>query len=59
MSVTPSGYFMNQIKLFFLLPIERTDGKERENLLRRLYLESPIITEDAIELLKSFVTMLG
>ena len=50
---------MNQIKLFFLLPIERTDGKERENLLRRLYLESPIITEDAIELLKSFVTMLG
>merc|ERR1712223_1647211 len=39
--------------------IERTDGKERENLLRRLYLESPIITEDAIELLKSFITMLG
>ena len=28
--------------------IERTDGKERENLLRRLYLESPTITESAI-----------
>jgi symplekin len=39
--------------------IERTDGKERENLLRRLYLESPIITEDAIELLKSFITIMG
>ena len=27
---------------------------DRENILRRLYLESPIITEDAIELLKQF-----
>lgn len=39
--------------------IERTEGKEREHLLRRLYLESPIITEDAIELLKSFITIMG
>ena len=39
--------------------IDRTEGKEREHLLRRLYLESPIITEDAIELLKSFITIMG
>ena len=39
--------------------IEKTEGKERENLLRRLYLESPIITDDAIELLKGFVTIPG
>ena len=39
--------------------IERTDGKERENLIRRLYLESPIITEEAIDLLKSFITLMG
>ena len=35
------------------------NGPKRENLLRRLYLESPIITEDAIELLKSFITIMG
>lgn len=39
--------------------IERTDGKEREHLLRRMYLESPIITEEAIEMLKGFVTIAG
>ena len=37
--------------------IERCSGGEREELLRRLYLESPIITEDAIDILKQFVTM--
>jgi symplekin len=35
--------------------IEKTDGKDRQNLLRRLYLESPMITDDAIALLKQFV----
>ncbi len=30
--------------------MERSEGKDRENLLRRLYLESPIITEEAIGL---------
>ena len=39
--------------------IERTEGLERENLLRRLYLESPQITDDAIELLKGFITIMG
>ena len=39
--------------------IDRTEGIERENLLRRLYLESPIITDDAIEVLKGFVTIIG
>ena len=39
--------------------IQRTEGKERENLLRRLYLESPTITDSAIDLLKSFVTVMG
>ena len=35
--------------------IERCKGGDREALLRRLYLESPIITEDAITILKQFV----
>jgi hypothetical protein len=35
--------------------VDKTDGKERQNLLRRLYLESPMITEDSITLLKQFV----
>lgn len=37
--------------------MDRTLGMEREDLLRRLYLESPIITEDAIHLLKQFILM--
>ena len=36
--------------------IDRCDGDDREALLRRLYLESPIITEEAIHILKEFVT---
>jgi symplekin len=35
--------------------IDKTEGKDRQNLLRRLYLESPMITDDAIALLKQFV----
>ena len=35
--------------------ISRTEGKDRQHLLRRLYLESPMITEEAIALLKQFV----
>ena len=36
--------------------IDRCDGDDREALLRRLYLESPIITEEAIHILKEIVT---
>lgn len=39
--------------------VEKTDGKDREVLLRRLYLESPIITEDAIDHLKRIVCTAG
>jgi len=35
--------------------IETTDGKDRQILLRRIYLESPMITEEAISLLKNLV----
>jgi hypothetical protein len=35
--------------------IQQTDGKDRQMLLRRLYLESPMITEDAISMLKQFI----
>ena len=34
--------------------IHKTEGKDREQLLRRFYLEPPIITEEAIKLLKKF-----
>ena len=39
--------------------IEKTEGKERETLLRRLYLESPNITEESIDMLKAFITISG
>lgn len=39
--------------------IDRTEGAERENLLKRLYLEVPIITEDSIQLLKKFIQQRG
>ncbi len=39
--------------------IERSEGAEREVWLRRLYLEAPIITEDAIQLLKRFIQLRG
>jgi symplekin len=39
--------------------IKMTEGKEREELLRRFYLEPPIITEEAIKLLKKFVLIEG
>jgi len=35
--------------------LERSDGIERDNLMTRLYLQSPMITQDAIELLKKYV----
>ena len=35
--------------------IKKTDGRDRQILLRRIYLESPMITEDAISLLKHLV----
>ena len=35
--------------------LEKTEGVERDNLMTRLYLESPMITQDAIELLKKYV----
>jgi symplekin len=39
--------------------ISKTTGKECELLLRRLYLEAPIITEEAISLLKQFIQREG
>ena len=39
--------------------IEGTEGREREKLLRRLYLESPTLTEEAFNLLTKFVSVMG
>ena len=39
--------------------INITEGKDREQLLRRFYLEPPIITEEAIKLLKKFILIEG
>jgi len=39
--------------------IDKTEGADREYLLRRLFLEAPIVTDDAIQLLKQFVLVRG
>lgn len=39
--------------------IKQVEGADRDNLLRRLYLEAPVITDEAIQLLKQFILIEG